>query len=194
MSPLSFFLHSEDGTIYDKSIDSSHQARDSHCSVLAPWLIETTVTYLDVKRLTSEKVLLTKKVDGILQPSEYQVQSEFSAKAKALHSKLNPRVARRYKVMREAFAPGRGNRARLDLLICNGKWLRLGQELLVAGTQRDFDSHHARAKKYAHEHDCVTWCIDISLSQLDTGKPLVLPQATDRVRIDYRTLTHDCVQ
>ena len=78
--------------------------------MLVPWLIETTVTYLDVKRLISEKVLLTKEVDGTLQLLEYQVQSDFSAKAKALYSKLPSRVARRYKVMCEAFGLGQGNR------------------------------------------------------------------------------------
>lgn len=151
--------------------------------MLTPWLIESTVAYLDVRRLTSGRIQLAKEVQGTRQPSEYQLQSEFSAKAASLYNRLPREVAMQYRVMSEAFGPGRGNRARLDLLITNGKMLRLGQELLISGSQRDFDEHCVRANKYAGEHDCVVWCLNFSLSGFDTRRVLTLPPPTTMVRL-----------
>ena len=145
-----------------------------------PWLIESTVTYLDVRRLTSEEIQLRKEVHGTKQPSEYQLQAEFCSKAASLYKKLPPQTARRYRVMAEAFGPGRGKRPHLDLLISNGKMLRLGQELLIAATQSEFDLHYGRAVTYAKHHGCVIWCLDFSLSSFDTGRALVLPQPTNQ--------------
>ena len=158
-------------------------AQDSYCSMLAPWLIESTVSFLDVRRLTNKEVQLAKTVKAKKQPSEYQLQSEFCSKAASLYSKPPPRIARRYKVMCEAFGPGRANRPRLDLLIANEKMLRLGQELLIAGTQSKFDEHYTRAMKYAKEHDCVIWCLHFSLSKFDTEGALKLPSPSNMVRL-----------
>ena len=71
----------------------------------------------------------------------------------------------------------------MDIFFKNGGCnFSFGNEVLVAGSQSEFQEHAERAELYAHTHGCIVLYMNISMSNKAAGRTLTLPKATNKVR------------
>lgn len=61
--------------------------------------------------------------------------------------------------------------------------MSFGQEILVAGSQKEMDEHYKRAHVYAKDHSVQVLCLNISMSNKPTGKKLQIPPETEKASI-----------
>lgn len=147
------------------------------------YILEGFVRDADMGVLRSSEVLLDTAAGGEYQTAEYSVQSEFGVAATRLLSMLPPELAARYKVLREvrSTVAEKKNLPRLDVLVTNGKLLRIGCELSVRAPQAKYDAHLKRGRAYAKEHKCQVGVVNVVFTKGTFSKQVVLPESDSEV-------------